>query len=533
MAGLLNFFEGMDKKTQMGLLMAGAQMMQTQRGDSPFAAIGNGLLGFANGMLNQEQQAKEDARLARTDARQSRLDDVDMQLKQAQAQRYLTDGTKQPDPYYTPIPTPNGVYGFDNRSGKVQLAIDESGQPVIKSSDSIPLQSGLAGAKRAAENSNSFVELDNSDGSKSKMLGGAAFPELLRQPTDLSRLPQVNGNNYGNIRPIGANKGFQRFDTPEAGLAAIDQNLAAYGSKHGINTLGGVISRWSPPNENDTKSLIANAARVTGLDPNQPIDLSDPKIRAMITPAIVKQEHSIDITNPITKPAVLGMQMAAKNGVSPQEAIDKGVAIAEQSVSDLKRVQGAAHTMYRGQTTYNKQAAEEQAKLDYEPKITAAKKESEIKAESKANAEISLPQSNSDAASILDTISKLEAHKGLDKGTGASSVFFNKVPGTDAYDFKSLHEQATGKVFMQAFQSLKGAGAITDKEGEVATKAISRMADLKQSKESYLGALNDLKSVVSGTLQRKQAMAGTPQPAPQSQKLSGDALVNFYLNGGK
>jgi hypothetical protein len=45
--------------------------------------------------------------------------------------------------------------------------------------------------------------------------------------------------------------------------------------------------------------------------------------------------------------------------------------------------------------------------------------------------------------------------------------------------------------------------------------------------------LNDLKSVVSSTLQRKQAMAGASQVAPQPQKLSGDALVNFYLNGGK
>ena len=119
MAGLLD----LDRRTSLGLLMAGAQMMNTPRQDGAFGVIGNGLLGFAQGLLDQEKLDRERAREDKKDARQSKLDDVEMELKRAQAQHYLMSGSKEADPYFTPIPTANGVYGFDNRSGKVMLAI--------------------------------------------------------------------------------------------------------------------------------------------------------------------------------------------------------------------------------------------------------------------------------------------------------------------------------------------------------------------------------------------------------------------------
>ena len=86
MAGLLD----MDRSTAMGLLMAGGQMMNTPRNQGGFGAIGNGLLGFAQGMLDQQKQEKDDARQALQDARQARLDESNLALQQAQAQHYLT-----------------------------------------------------------------------------------------------------------------------------------------------------------------------------------------------------------------------------------------------------------------------------------------------------------------------------------------------------------------------------------------------------------------------------------------------------------
>lgn len=97
-------------------------------------------------------------------------------------------------------------------------------------------------------------------------------------------------NNPGNIRPAGKSTGFQSYDTPEAGVQAIDDNLKAY-QKKGVTTLAGIISRWSPPNENDTPTLIKNAAKHTGLDPNAPLDVTNnPEHLQLVRDAIIKQE---------------------------------------------------------------------------------------------------------------------------------------------------------------------------------------------------------------------------------------------------
>lgn len=101
------------------------------------------------------------------------------------------------------------------------------------------------------------------------------------------------GNNVGGMRPNGQSTGFQSFGTVEEGLKAVDDNLKSYGSKRGIDTLAGVISTWSPESDgNDTKTLIENASRVTGLKPDQKIDLSNPAVRAVVAAAIIRQEGS-------------------------------------------------------------------------------------------------------------------------------------------------------------------------------------------------------------------------------------------------
>ena len=92
-------------------------------------------------------------------------------------------------------------------------------------------------------------------------------------------------NNPGNLRPVGANTGFQQFATPEEGILAADKNLKAYGNK-GINTLRGVINRWAPPSENDTNTYLDTVAKKIGLDPDQKIDLNDPVQRHVMTGAM-------------------------------------------------------------------------------------------------------------------------------------------------------------------------------------------------------------------------------------------------------
>jgi hypothetical protein len=80
------------------------------------------------------------------------------------------------------------------------------------------------------------------------------------------------------------------------------------------------------------------------------------------------------------------------------------------------------------------------------------------------------------------------------------------VPGTDAADFQARFDQVKGASFLEAFESLKGGGAITEKEGAKATDAINRMA-LAQSEREFVSAARDLQEVVRKGVANAQTRA--------------------------
>lgn len=120
------------------------------------------------------------------------------------------------------------------------------------------------------------------EGSQRKQKGGGQ--------QDQEPAKTTGNNNVGNMRPPGSSTGFQQFGSVEESISAIDKQLRIYGERDKVDTLEGVISKWSPPNENDTQALIANASKVTGIKPGQKIDLSNPAVRTMLTAAIIRQE---------------------------------------------------------------------------------------------------------------------------------------------------------------------------------------------------------------------------------------------------
>jgi len=107
-------------------------------------------------------------------------------------------------------------------------------------------------------------------------------------------------NNPGNLRPVGSQTGFQQFDSPDAGLAAMQQDLLAKISgnsnamkaRYGANyqpTINSVISTYAPSSENNTANYINFVAKNSGLDPNQPLAPSDV---TRIMPPMLKMEGS-------------------------------------------------------------------------------------------------------------------------------------------------------------------------------------------------------------------------------------------------
>lgn len=118
------------------------------------------------------------------------------------------------------------------------------------------------------------------------LMGGQAKPNPQANPVG-----GVNQFNVGNLRPVGASTGFQQFSSYEEGIKAMDENLKAYGTKHKINTLRGVISRYAPPQDkNDTEGYINFVAQKTGLKPDQEIDLTNPAVRHVISGPMILME---------------------------------------------------------------------------------------------------------------------------------------------------------------------------------------------------------------------------------------------------
>jgi len=122
--------------------------------------------------------------------------------------------------------------------------------------------------------------------------------------------------------------------------------------------------------------------------------------------------------------------------------------------------------------------------------------------------------SPSDPQAMLNSIEGILNDPALDTSTGLLSPLQN-IPGTPQRGFAARANQLEGQAFLQAFESLKGAGQITEIEGLKATQAIGRL-DTAQSPTDYRNALNDLKEVLEAAQGRGQggASAGPPADVP-------------------
>jgi hypothetical protein len=84
----------------------------------------------------------------------------------------------------------------------------------------------------------------------------------------------IRNNNPGNIKKSSAqwlgkvpgdDPVFETFDTPENGIRALARLLLNYERLYGLNTVGGIISRWAPGSENDTGAYVGFVADRLGV----------------------------------------------------------------------------------------------------------------------------------------------------------------------------------------------------------------------------------------------------------------------------
>jgi len=106
-------------------------------------------------------------------------------------------------------------------------------------------------------------------------------------------------NNVGNLRPVGSDTGFVQYDTPEAGIDAMRNDLLAkinghsnamkanYGEGY-VPTLANVINTYAPPSQNDTANYINNVSKWSGIAPDEVLT---PDHIARLQPAMIRMEN--------------------------------------------------------------------------------------------------------------------------------------------------------------------------------------------------------------------------------------------------
>jgi hypothetical protein len=163
--------------------------------------------------------------------------------------------------------------------------------------------------------------------------------------------------------------------------------------------------------------------------------------------------------------------------------------------------------------------------LTFQQNLASAKATGAELAKNKVAAEAALPGALATAEQTLGLIdemigdAKIENNKivipkggrrpapGFEDYVGLGMPGLRFLEGSDAASYERRQLQIEGKTFLEAFESLKGGGAITEVEGAKATQAISRM-NKAQSEVEYVKAARELQEVVRKGVERARKKAG-------------------------
>lgn len=166
-------------------------------------------------------------------------------------------------------------------------------------------------------------------------------------------------------------------------------------------------------------------------------------------------------------------------------------------------------------------------------KDIVGKESAEERGKQQGQAQAKIPAALIDAEETTKKIDDLLKNEGLDSVVGSLDQYRPSwALGESGRKALSQLEQLQGGAFLQAFNTLKGGGAITEIEGQKAERAIARMQRY-QSENDFKEALMDFRDAVKTGVRKLQAAAGggaVPQapaaPAPSGLPAGWSVKVN-------
>jgi len=174
------------------------------------------------------------------------------------------------------------------------------------------------------------------------------------------------------------------------------------------------------------------------------------------------------------------------------------------------------------------------------------KKQSQLdvfKGKERFKIELDLPTIESNANLMLNSIANLENNPGLDAIVGnpfsiskiSKGGFgsLGSIPGTPAANAASQREQILGQTFLEAYERLKGGGAIATAEGAKGEQAIANLKTTQDPQE-FRQSLAVLRDVVKNGLVVARQKAGVSQDVQGIAPATGVARrVRYNPNTGE
>ncbi len=270
------------------------------------------------------------------------------------------------------------------------------------------------------------------------------------------------------------------------------------------------------------------------------------------------------VKNQLKEREVGARETSAQAAASQARSAEERVEIARQAESTAQRrldvEQRRLDSTERRLTNEERRLAlaEENARLAQDPEhqraMAAARAAGQAVARSEQAAIDVLPKVIDTAAAALANIDAMigsperkdpvtgkvipatKPHPGFTTVVGATMLPGARfVPGTSAADFQARFDQIKGSAFLQAYETLKGGGQITNIEGEKGTAALNRMS-IAQSEQEFIQAAREFQEVVQKGLERAQRRtqelrSGSPRGAAPSGPQPPAAAVQSLLRG--
>lgn len=198
--------------------------------------------------------------------------------------------------------------------------------------------------------------------------GGAGNAPVLPRNTSMTAGQQ--GNNSGNLMvaqggalppgatgviPVSGGRYVASFPDAATGIAAQSDNLAAYQSQHGINTIRGAVARWVSDPKADITSYVNDIAKAAKVDPDAPVDLTDPNIQRAFFLAQQPHESGSAWLKPADVDAGIAMAQARRTAgpgggqppPAPNQAAGPAAPSAAPAAASAAPAPAAAATAFR------------------------------------------------------------------------------------------------------------------------------------------------------------------------------------------